>query len=687
MIVDGPAAGNVYGRRARGPAFGLLCMLVVATSACTTVVPVAPSPSTLAPEPMPPPPAAPSIDPVWLDAPIDQLLLAREDLCVRKGSNLYCVSDVGPESRFQRVHDAVVRAALLGSGPTPCWTGPDALVRCDGVEIDLRDPSHNLTASERTLCAWDDEVIRCRLNDSPFENTGGKTIEIPIPDAVGAVVSIALYDDFDRTHLAAVGEDGAVHDWWDIRAPAGSSPKRRALPPMATFRVAHGGWAGVTKGGQVLFEERVIGIDDGHSTLCGVNDAQAVELGMFLLCARTSGGVVCASHMLIDEPDWRAGPLHEPCSGPLGSLARPDVTQLAMHQLGPVCFGDGVDVYCTGDGLGDDWLAQRPIVHRGAIEIASGADFNCARLVDERVVCAGPSHGPLGHGEELPEAAGADRIFAGEHTLCAFMVDATDARRGKLRCWVRSGTKDEPHRGVWTSLRPLAVGHVPDDVLVHDSGVAWHHAGRAHVYGIESADRNERAPWLLEPPARSSSRRFVRARGRGPELAIAGATIVSRSGAYYLLDDGSFFSFQRKGLTGPAIAFGLLTGAVFIPFLEAGQPQTRVDHELHPGTVELAAGYGHVCQRTERGEVACFGFDDDGRIGAMPGGSYVSSRRPVVVPLNAAATSIRAGQTHTCALLEGGDVQCWGDWGFRLIRAWDQYPAWSRIAPPLAPAG
>lgn len=83
----------------------------------------------------------------------------------------------------------------------------------------------------------------------------------------------------------------------------------------------------------------------------------------------------------------------------------------------------------------------------------------------------------------------------------------------------------------------------------------------------------------------------------------------------------------------------------------------------------LAANYGHTCAVLKDGPVKCWGSNGNGALGD---GTSSQRSTPVAVidldsitseplleePMTVAA--LAAGSSHTCALLGGGTVQCWG---------------------------
>jgi alpha-tubulin suppressor-like RCC1 family protein len=80
---------------------------------------------------------------------------------------------------------------------------------------------------------------------------------------------------------------------------------------------------------------------------------------------------------------------------------------------------------------------------------------------------------------------------------------------------------------------------------------------------------------------------------------------------------------------------------------------------LSSGVRAIEAGDDHTCAVTDKGEVKCWGYN---RYGQLGDGSTTSRGVPVAVqglPVRAAA--VAAGWGHTCVLTDDKSVQCWGN--------------------------
>ncbi len=100
-----------------------------------------------------------------------------------------------------------------------------------------------------------------------------------------------------------------------------------------------------------------------------------------------------------------------------------------------------------------------------------------------------------------------------------------------------------------------------------------------------------------------------------------------------------------------AVGIGSNTSYVAYPTLVTGLP----------GPARFVASQGnHTCTVLQTGGVMCWGLNDYGQIGNGASGARVTEPADVV-GLAAEAVTIATGIYHSCAILRDGRIQCWGD--------------------------
>ncbi|MDQ1246302.1 MAG: hypothetical protein QG597_670 [Actinomycetota bacterium] len=75
------------------------------------------------------------------------------------------------------------------------------------------------------------------------------------------------------------------------------------------------------------------------------------------------------------------------------------------------------------------------------------------------------------------------------------------------------------------------------------------------------------------------------------------------------------------------------------------------------GGDRISTGFAHTCAIVAGGQVKCWGSNAAGQLGD---GSSTDRNIPVTVVGIGGATAVAAGSFHTCALVTGGQVKCWG---------------------------
>ncbi len=94
-------------------------------------------------------------------------------------------------------------------------------------------------------------------------------------------------------------------------------------------------------------------------------------------------------------------------------------------------------------------------------------------------------------------------------------------------------------------------------------------------------------------------------------------------------------------------------------------PSNAPKVELPGPAKQITCGYRHSCALLHNGLVYCWGSGDNGRLGY---GNYrdvleiedIHPAGPVQLPGNLTAVEVAAGAKFTCAILESGELSCWG---------------------------
>lgn len=90
--------------------------------------------------------------------------------------------------------------------------------------------------------------------------------------------------------------------------------------------------------------------------------------------------------------------------------------------------------------------------------------------------------------------------------------------------------------------------------------------------------------------------------------------------------------------------------------------------DLGPGRIAtaIAAGDAHTCVILDTGDMRCWGGNGSGQLGIGSSATIGDDETPGSIPpvdlgSGRTATAIAAGGDDTCAILDTGDVRCWGD--------------------------
>jgi alpha-tubulin suppressor-like RCC1 family protein len=286
------------------------------------------------------------------------------------------------------------------------------------------------------------------------------------------------------------------------------------------------------------------------------------------------------------------------------------------------CWGHGL--YGTnGNGTTDQFdtaATVRNATNSGPLvnvrQVAVGRDHACALLTNGQVRCWGRGqHGQMGNGTTteanlLPvvvrNATGSaplqnvTQVSAEDDHTCALL------ETGQVRCW---GANAEGQMGDGTKgvdrLRPVAVRSV---------------SGAGRLTGITQVDAGEDQ--------------------------TCARTATGQARCWGLNDSGQLGDGTEENRLRPVIVRNVADTGPLV------------------SVRRVTSGGYHSCAVLTNGQARCWGYGFDGELGDGP--PEDSNSNPVVVsnpsgsgPLTG-VRSVQVGYVHTCALVTGGEVRCWG---------------------------
>jgi cysteine-rich repeat protein len=357
--------------------------------------------------------------------------------------------------------------------------------------------------------------------------------------------------------------------------------------------------------------------------------------------------------------------------------------------------------YGNTHNIGDNEPASTPgdvVLGEKASQISSRAHHTCAHLFDQSVRCWGYNgSGQLGQGnlehigdDEFPFSvnpltinASILDIAAGGYHTCARVGSGT------VRCWGEASSGQLGYGNTTQLTIPLTVDvNLGGTVAMLSAGVdhncallddgkvrCWGRNDHGQLgYGNTNNIGDNEVPGLVVP---------VPIMPKG----IADGTPIL---ALALGDSHSCALFE----TGDQAGVVLCWGDNFYGQLGQGNTTTIGDNEtlatLYPidlggDAVALALGKHHTCALLDDGDLKCWGRNLYGQLGRGDIAHIGDDEVPADVPpidLGGVATSITAGDYHTCAVVDGHEVVCWGfndygqlGYGDTALRGHEQVPA------------
>jgi alpha-tubulin suppressor-like RCC1 family protein len=385
-------------------------------------------------------------------------------------------------------------------------------------------------------------------------------------------------------------------------------------------------------------------------SVSGITNAISVSAGYSSACAVLSSGTVQCWGNLVGQLGFdRVKPTPIPVSvsgiNNAISVAVGVAQTCVLLSSGTVqCWGQNT----SGElGNGNTINSSIPVSVAGidsAISVSAGSGYTCVLLNSGSVQCWGDnSYGQLGNATTAPSSTpitvvgvtSAISLAAGGSHACAALRD------GAVQCWGRNNfgqLGDGSDSLIRTS--PVSVTGINSAISVSAGGYGTTCAVLGSGY-VQCWGRNDSGQ--IGDGITSESRTTP-----ASVLGISNAVSVSNSDSEYscaVISDGSVKCWGTNG-------WGQLGNG------KKTDSTSPVAVTSVSGAASVTTGHSHTCAVLSSGVVRCWGGNYSGLLG--DGSVSESSLTPVEVFNLSSALSVSASSSYTCAVVNGGTVQCWG---------------------------
>jgi len=302
-----------------------------------------------------------------------------------------------------------------------------------------------------------------------------------------------------------------------------------------------------------------------------------------------------------------------------------------------------------GDGSWADFSVLVPVSGiTTATRVTAGDEFACALLSNGTAKCWGLGEsgqrgdGSFGTFALTPVAVngltGAVGLSGGYGHTCALLSNGT------MRCW---GENREGQLGNGTTAIP---GTAQPVIVSGISGATAFTTGAYHTCAL-LGDGTVRC-WGRNSQGQLGNGTYTNSSTPVAVTGLTGVTAISGGGTQTcaVVSDGTVRCWGEN-------EFGQLGNGTTAP------ATTPVPVVGVSGVIDVSAGWRHTCALLGNGTIQCWGQNQFGQLG---NGTTTNRTTPVAVSGITGAVGVTAGWWHhSCALLGGGAVRCWGtnDWG------------------------
>ena len=290
-------------------------------------------------------------------------------------------------------------------------------------------------------------------------------------------------------------------------------------------------------------------------------------------------------------------------------------------------------------------------------EVVNGFRHTCAILENGSLMCWGENlDGQMGNGQQYQTQTtplwvdlGAGRtaasIDADSQNTCA-IVD-----NGSLYCWGENANgmlNDDPLQlGRQTTPRWIDLGgNAASEVSVGSMNVcSILNNGSLYCWGDDSYGQ------LARGSVTGSDSWVPLHVDFGAGVAVAQIDLGSQH-VCAIVDNGSLYCWGRNSngaLGNGSAGFSQSTGTP--SWVDLGTGRTAV---------AVSAGGFHTCAIVDNGSLYCWGLNSGGQAGIGSTVSSITTPQWVNLGVGRTAIAVSAGSQHTCAILDNGELKCWG---------------------------
>ncbi|MHB8060434.1 MAG: RCC1 domain-containing protein [Gaiellaceae bacterium] len=297
---------------------------------------------------------------------------------------------------------------------------------------------------------------------------------------------------------------------------------------------------------------------------------------------------------------------------------------------------------------GGKWIALRSVESKGHFKGAYTTTVK--RIFGKKAVRAGAYRLRLRSDRDLVSlrfsifaarpVRGAASVSAGGMLTCILLRD------GAVKCWGINREGELGNSTLKNSPTPVSVGGVAGAIAVNSG---YKHSCVVYPAGTISCWGTNLVGELGNGTLTNSS----------TPISVNGLSgvVASSSGAAHtcaLLASGALYCWGDNE-----------AGELGINILSRARPfgvSSPVQVGSISNAVAVSAGFVNTCALISGGSIECWGYNADGQVG----NGTVNPKRPHAVPSPVHVSGITqavansAGAFHTCALISGGTVDCWG---------------------------